>query len=397
LLVLALAGAAAGCDRNAGEKTAAAPAVVTVSQPLQRKVTDYAYFTGAIKAIPVVEIRARVSGYLVHVFFKDGQEVRKDEKLFEIDRRPFEAQVEQAKAQLERAKAAAATAKAEVLRNRDLVSTRAISQRDFEVSAGRAGETAAAVNGAQAALKSANINLGFTIIASPIAGRISSTNVDAGNLVLADKTSLTTVVAVDPMYVEFNADERIVEEVQERVRQKKVEKFAAAKVHVWVGLAADRGTYPHQGTVDFIDNRLDPGTRTVRVRAVLANPPVGGGPRRFNQGFSVHVKVPVSSAHQALLVSERALGTEQGQKYVLVVGADNKVLRRDVRVGTLRGGLRAIEQGLRPGEWVIVDGLQRVRPGVTVAPARQPMPPGPAAEAARAAEVRTSAGKQPKR
>jgi RND family efflux transporter MFP subunit len=363
-------------------------AEVTVAKPKVEKVIAYEYFTGRTAAIPVVEIRARVNGYLDQVFFKDGQEVEKGAKLYEVDPRPYKSEVDRLTAMVSKNKAGVVSTSAELGRQKQLIADRATSQADFDKATGIAGEAAGALAATQADLEKAKLDLDFCTVTSPIAGRMSSTQIDPGNLVVADKTLLTTVVAVDPIYVEFNVDERTVLEIQQRIREKQVKSTSEAGVPVWISLATDGTDFPYEGKIDFIDNRVNTSTGTLKVRAQFENPIVDGQ-RRFTPGLFVRIKLPVTDPRPSLLVADRAIDSDLDQKFVYVVNDQKKVERRPIKLGPLKDGMRIVEpvpvietkQGSRParegekglpslkeGEWVVVSGLQFVTQGASVNP-----------------------------
>jgi RND family efflux transporter MFP subunit len=364
--------ALAGCGQHEGQEKPSDAIVVTVSKPLARTVTDYTTFTGRTAAPDTVDLRARVSGYLDKVFFKEGDEVQKGAKLFEIDRRPYQAQVDQATADLARAKATAKTNAYELTRAEDLWNRRASSKADYDIAVGKAGESTAAVQSAEAALAQAKLNLGFTLVTAPVAGRVSKFNVTPGNLVTADQTLLSTLVSIDPVYAYFDVDERTLLRIRRLIT---AGKFKSAREHndVPVEMAlADETGFPHRGMVSFVDNKIDPGTGTLQVRGTFPNEN-----RNISPGMFCRVQITMGEPHPALLVPDRALGTDQGQKYLLVVDEKNEVQYRPVRIGQAAQGLRAIEEGLKADERVIINGLQRVRPGVTVDPRAGEMRPEP--------------------
>jgi RND family efflux transporter MFP subunit len=375
-LLFAAAVAAAGCSDSAPTAVATEPPVVLVAAPVGRAVTDAAEYTGRVEAKDFVNVRARVSGYLVKINFKEGKDVQKGDVLFEIDPRPYQAALDQANAQIELAKAKEVQTKADVERNRRLVNTGGVAKADFDKIVADAGVAAAEVEAAKAQAESARLNLGFCQITSPIAGRISRFFVTEGNLIAADQTLLTTIVSQDPIYVYFDIDEQTVLHIQELIR---AGKFKSARTHddvpVRVGLANEPGRFPHEGTVNFVDNRIDPTTGTIKVRARLDNPILAHDNRLFTAGLFVRVQVPLGEPRKALLISERAVGTDQGQKFVYVVTDKNEVALQPVTLGQMHDGLRVVEDGLKGGEKVIVIGLQRVRPGMAVTPKPGEMTP----------------------
>ena len=357
--------AAAGC-RPVENSPLAPPAVeVTVARPLVHQVTDYEDFIGRTKAAETVEVRSRVTGYLVKILFDDGDEVKRAQELFEIDPRPFRADYNKALADIKIAEANLKYRKSEVERNRPLVAKSTISQADFDKMVALLDEATAELDSRRATAESAKLNLSFTRILSPIAGRASRARVTFGNLVQADSTLLTTVVSVDPMFVYFSADEETHLRVQAAARDGKL-KLDRGKVDVWMELASESG-FPHRGVIDFSENQVDAATGTIEVRGVFANPQPAQGVRVLEPGLFCRVRVPLGDPHKAILVAERAIGSDQGQKFVLVVGTDHKVEYRRVELGKLEDGLREIRSGVTPDELVIVSGTQRARPGATVA------------------------------
>jgi RND family efflux transporter MFP subunit len=370
-LIPGLCLALAGCARAPAEAPAAAPPPVTVSYPVEREVTDYADFTSRTAAVDSVELRARVSGYLDRVNFKEGAVVKKGDVLFEIDPRTYAAAVEAAQGAVANSEASAALAEANLDRARRLVG-QAVSRQDYDTYATQKKQAAAQLVTNEAALQRARLDLGFTKVTAPISGRVSRYYVTVGNLVqagdLTGGTLLTTIVSVDPMYAYFDVDEHTVLRVKQLIREGKLGTPDDAEVPVWLGLANEDG-FPHRGTINFVDNQVNSRTGTLRVRGVFPNKDEALSP-----GYFARVRVPISAPHQALLVSERALDTDQGQKVVYVVDSDNRVTSRPVRLGALHDGLREVTDGLQPGDRVIVNGLQQVRPGATVEPNLVDMP-----------------------
>ena len=344
------------------------PPVVTVATAVRRDVTDFADYTGA----PPRSRRstfARVNGYLSEFTFKAGKEVKKDELLFVVDERPYKAALEQAESQVKLADAKHKYDVAEVKRNEQLVKSGATTQSEFDKLVAARDQSAAAIDAAKAAAEVLRLNLTFCRVISPIDGRASRNFIDVGNLVVADTTLLTTIVSQDPMFVYFDVDEATLLRVQKLIREGK---FQSARRHddvpVLVGLANEPGQYPHAGRVDFVDNRVDPTTGTLKVRAMLSNPVVANEDRLFSAGLFVRVRLPLGQPRSNLLISDRAVGTDQGQKFVYVVNEKNEVDYRPVTLGQLHDGLRVVESGLSGDEEIITVGLQRVRPGVVVKP-----------------------------
>jgi RND family efflux transporter MFP subunit len=361
-----------GCARAPSEAPAAAPVPVTVSYPVGRYVTDYAEFAGRIAAVDSVEVRARVWGYLDKVNFKEGALVKKGDVLFEIDPRTYRAALAQAEGNLTSMQARLTRLNADLARAQDLLPTRAMSREEYDKVSGDRGEAAASLEALRAAVHRAKLDLEYTKVTAPVSGRVSRYNVTVGNLVQSGDqnggTLLTTIVSVDPIYAYFDVDERTVQRVSQLIREGKVKWARKTEWPVSLGLATEEG-FPHQGTVNFVDNQVNPKTGTLRVRGVFPNKDEALSP-----GFFARVRVPIGPPHQALLVTDRALDNDQGQKILYVVKQNNEVVSRPVRVGALHDGLRAITAGLKPGERLIVNGLQQVRPGVTVEPKLVDMP-----------------------
>lgn len=373
---IAIALLSGGCSSRASESVAGPPpAEVSIAPVLQKSVRQWDEFTGRIAAVDSVDLRPRVSGYVERVVFQEGQEVKKGELLFVIDGRPYQAQLAQAQAQLERARSEARLAQAQDTRAQALIEARVISREDFEARRAASASGNAAVRAAEAAVQAAQLNLQFTQIRSPIAGRAGRALVTEGNLAQADATLLTTVVSLDPMVVYFDADE------QTFLRYRAVaDKRDPNADHypVRVGLANEAG-HEHIGTVDFIDNQLDSGTGTIRARAVLDN-----GDRSLTPGLFARVQLQGSAEFQALLVDDKSILTDQDRKYVYVVGADHTAQRRDITFGGMADGLRVVTAGLKPNDQVVVDGVQKIFfPGMPVKATPQAAAPTAKAIAAR--------------
>jgi RND family efflux transporter MFP subunit len=371
-LVLGFCLGLTGCTRAPSEGPAAAPIPVTVSYPVERYVTDYADFTARIAAVDSVEVRAHVWGYLEKVNFKEGALVKKGDVLFELDPRPYQAMLNQAKAKVAQDEAQLKYDEAEYQRNLNLVRTGAVSRSDLDKTAAARGVDLANIAADKAMVASRQLDLDYTKVTAPVSGRVSRYVVTVGNLVQsgdqAGGTLLTTIVSVDPMYAYYDVDERTVQRVSQLVREGKVKWARKTEWPVALGLATEEG-FPHQGTVNFLDNQVNPKTGTLRTRGVFPNKDEALSP-----GFFARVRVPIGPPHQALLVSDRALDTDQGQKILYVVNDKNEVVSRPIRVGALHDGLREITDGLKPGERVIVNGLQQVRPGTTAEPNLVDMP-----------------------
>ncbi|HTX05585.1 MAG TPA: efflux RND transporter periplasmic adaptor subunit [Steroidobacteraceae bacterium] len=378
LIPLAAAAAAtvltlSGCSREALAEHAATPPPapqVTVARVITRNVTDSETFSGRFDAVNHVDVRPRVTGYISSVDFVDGTVVHKGQVLFVIDPRPYEADYQRAEAELDQARAQAALARAERLRAVNLLAAHAISKDEFDTRTANARQSAASVEAAEAAVEAAALNLGFTRVTAPITGRVSRAIVTAGNLVTNGQTLLTTIVSLNPIYVEFNADEQA---------YLTFEKYAGTEAHngasggvsagpdalgnaVYVGLEDEDG-YPHEGRLVFMDNSLDAETGTIYARALLANPD-----GHFIPGLFARVKLIGNEHYRAVLINDSAIGTDQTLRYVLLLGPDNKVAYRPVELGPMVDGLRVVRSGLEPGETIVVNGLMRVRPGMQVTP-----------------------------
>jgi membrane fusion protein, multidrug efflux system len=347
----------------------AAPAAppVTVAAAIEREITFSDEFPGRFEALDAVEIRARVSGYLQSIHFKPGAEVKQGELLFVIDPRPFEARLAEAEAAIDNTQAQLALAKTELKRQADMLATHATSQREHDAAAAAVQSLEAAARGHAASIATAKLDLTYSRITAPINGRIGKDEVTVGNLVQGDASPvLTTLMSVDPIYVSFEADEQ--------AYLKYISHARGAALKVDVGLADETG-FPHAATLEFVDNQLAPASGTVRMRAVLPNPE-----RRFTPGLFARVRLHAATkSAPVVLVAERAIGTDQSKRFVLTVGSDNVANYREVRIGRQVGALRVIESGLAKDEVIVINGLQRVRPGAPVTPELVPMDPTPSA------------------
>jgi membrane fusion protein, multidrug efflux system len=353
-----------GCSHSeAAQSAVAAPPQVTVAQVISRPITEFEEFTARFEAQERVEIKPRVSGYIASINFTQGREVKKGEVLVTIDARPYEAELKRAKAQLAQARSAQELAKSERDRAVRLLDSHAISREEYDTRIAGIEQANANTDAADAAVDSAALNLEFTQVKAPISGIISRAEVTAGNLVSAGQTLLTTLVSIDPIYVSFDSDEQAYLKYLELGRSAK----SVNRQPVFVGLAGEAG-YAHQGVMVFVNNEIDPATGTVRARGLLDNPD-----HQFLPGMFARVKLPGSAAHDALLINDSAIGTDQSAKYVLVVGADNRAEYRPVSIGPIVDGLRVVREGLSAGDTIVVNGLQRVRAGSTVTPARVAM------------------------
>jgi RND family efflux transporter MFP subunit len=367
-----------GCSATATDPKGEAPTPVQVSYSVERDITDYSDLTGRTAAVDSVEVRAHVWGYLEKVNFKEGVLVKKGDVLFELDARPYKALLEQAKAKVAQDEAQLKFDEAEYQRNLKLVDSGAVSRSDLDKSAAARGVDLANIAADKSAVAARQLDVEYTKVIAPVSGRVSRYVVTVGNLIQsgdqAGGTLLTTIVSVDPMYAYFDVDERTVLRVRQLIREGKVKSARDVDWPVFLGLANEVG-YPHAGTINFVDNQINPKVGTLRLRGVFPNKDEALAP-----GYFVRVRVPIGYSRKALLISERALDADQGHKIVYVVGQDNKVSIRPVRLGSLHDGLRVVEDGLTRGERVIVTGLQQVRPGMVVEPNVVDMPRSPNSE-----------------
>ena len=353
-----------GCSHGeAAQAAAAAPPRVTVAQVVSRPITEFEEFTARFEAVERVQIKPRVSGYISSINFTQGREVKKGELLVEIDPRPYEADLKRAKAQLALARSAQELAKSERDRAVKLLSLHAISREEYDTRVAGTEQASATVDAAAAAVDSSALNLEFTRVTAPISGIVGRAEITAGNLVTGGETLLTTLVSIDPIYVSFDGDEQAYLKYLQLGRTSK----SNDRQPLFVGLADDTG-YPHQGVMVFVNNEIDGATGTVRARGSLENPD-----HRFLPGMFARVKLPGATAHQALLINDSAVGTDQSAKYVLVVGADNRAEYRPIKLGPVVDGLRVVREGLSASDTIVVNGLQRVRAGALVSPERVAM------------------------
>jgi RND family efflux transporter MFP subunit len=353
-----------GCGKHSQQTTPPAP-TVSVVQPVEREVVEWDEFIGRLESPETVEIKARVSGYLAKIHFKEGKEVKKGDLLFTIDPRPYRADYDRAEAEHQRAESQADLANNDAERAKRLIATKAISEEDFDTKTRSYTSALAALKAAFAAMESAKLNLEFTEVRSPVQGRTSRAIVTEGNLISggvsgAGATLLTTVVSQDPLYCYVDVDERSILKYIQLRREGKRESALDKPIPVEMALADETG-YPHKGFTDFVDNKVDPTTGTLRCRGVFPNPERALGP-----GFFARMRIPGSGKYPALLIPDRALAADQAQKFVYVVNAEKKVEFRPVKIGPMIDGLRVVKEGLKAGEQIIVEGLLRVRPGIVV-------------------------------
>lgn len=340
---------------------------VDVSFPVVRVVTDYEDFPGRLEAVNSVEIRARVSGYLAKMAFREGAVLKKDDLLFEIDARPYQAELARAEGNLVQSEGHLRRLDSDYRRALTLLPKNAIGQEDYDKIVGDRAEATGMVAVAKANRDLALLNLSYTKVCAPISGRISRRMIDPGNMVKADETTLTTIVSLDPIHATFDIDERTALRLQRLVRARKI-KSPEEGMTVYLGLADEDG-FPVRGSINFADNRVDSDTGTWRLRGVFKNPSGALSP-----GLFVRLRLPTGEPYNAILVPEQAVSTDQGQKSVFVVDASHKVSYRRVQIGRLHDGLRVITDGLLPTEKIVVSGLQRVRLDSEVTPKDVPVP-----------------------
>jgi RND family efflux transporter MFP subunit len=361
-LSLSLA-ACSGSDSQA----APPPPQVTVANPLVGEILDWDDFVGRFQAIDKVEVKPRISGYLVGIHFRDGQYVRRGQLLFTIDSRPAQAQLDQARAQLARALAQAVNARTEHARSRALAAQRAASVEEVEQRQAALRSAEADVAAARATLRARQLDVGFTRVLAPISGQVSERLVDRGNAVAADQTVLTTIVTTDPMHFAFDGSEALLLRFQ---RQAGTRLGAPVRIRL-----QDEAQYVHAGRLDFVDNALNEGAGTIRGRAVVPNPT-----GFLKPGMMGRLRLASSAPYQAMMVPDTAIVTDAARRVVYVVDRQGTVQMRPVQLGPLNGNLRVIRSGLGPQDQVIIGGLQRAMPGQKVKPQRGRIPPPTGAE-----------------
>jgi multidrug efflux system membrane fusion protein len=359
--LLALSAGLAGCGQQApqGGPPGGAPPV-SVAAAIEKEIVENDEFSGRIEAVEQVEVRSRVTGYIQSVHFAPGSNVNKGDVLFQIDPRQFDNEIARVDASLANIKVQMDLARIELERAEKLLADRALSKREYDDSASKVRSLDAQLRGAQASLETARLNRSYAQITAPVAGRVGKAEITVGNIVQGDVPNspmLTTVVSMDPVYVGFEIDERSYLKYVARSRAK------AAQLPLAVGLADEEG-FPRPAKLGFVDNRVDITSGTLRMRAVLPNPD-----GRLTPGLYARVRIGDSfKPRTAVMVVDRAIGTDQSKRFVLVVNGDNKADYREVKIGRLVNGLRVIEDGLKAGEKIVVNGLQRVRPGAPITP-----------------------------
>jgi len=348
-----------------------------VSQPVQREVTDFVDFTGQTKAVQTVDIVPMVTGYLVQMPFREGAEVKAGDLLFVVDRRPYKAQLDQAQGQVNLYQAQLKLARTTLARDRsfNLLRPSSLSPQQIDQDEAIADEAQARVDAYEKSMEITRLNHEFTRLVSPIDGQISYYRKTLGNLVNQNQTRLTTIVSVDPMYVHFEMDEPTLLRYRRAVNEGRLQvPKEGTKVPVLMGLQGEDG-FPHPGTINFVDNQVNPMTGSILVRGVFPNPALKGGNRLLSPGRFVRIRLPLGVPHRALLVIDRAIATDQGRKYVYVLDAENRVQSRRITTGPLQDdGLRVVEEGLKPDDWVVSGGILQARPRMVIRPDRVPMP-----------------------
>ena len=359
------------CGKAPQQQGPPPPAEVSVAVVAEREITEWDEYTGRLEAVNTVEIRPQVTGVLQSVAFTEGKEVTRGELLFEIDPRPFQAELDRARAQLEQSRTAAELAVTDLARVEKMLTSRAVSREEYDQRVAASRSAAAAVRATEAAVEVARLNLGYTRIVSPIAGRIGRAEVTPGNLIAggpgAAATRLAVVVSLQPMYAYFEAAEQDYLKYMDLARSgaRPLSRDVKNPVHMAVGNETE---FSHEGFMDFVDNRVQPGTGTLLGRAVFPNPD-----RHLTPGMFVRIRLLGRPTYKGVQINDRAISTDQDRRYVLVVGAGDKVEYRAVTLGPVVNGLRVVREGLKANERIVINGLQRVRPGDVIKPMVVPM------------------------
>jgi RND family efflux transporter MFP subunit len=338
------------------------PPPVTIAKPIQKEIVEWDEYTGRTNAVDSVDVRPRVNGYIDNITFKAGDIVNKGDLLFVIDPRPYQAILDQANGQLRQAEAQQQLAEANFARASKLRSTNVISKEEYDTNLAQKAQADAQRVAAEASVSAAQLNLDFTQIQSPIRGRIGRELVTVGNLVQSDSTLLTNIVSIDPIYGYFNVEERAVWKYKEQVKEGKQPDPRDGKTPIYLKVDVENG-FPHEGAIDFINNAFDSSTGTLQLRGQFPNPDGFLLPDAF-----VRIRVAGSPKYQAMLVTDRAIGTDQGQKFVLVLDENNVVQSRPIVLGPNIDGLRVVRSGLKGDENVIINGIVNARPGSKVTP-----------------------------
>ena len=359
------------CDQGSSQQqtpTQTQPVPVKTTPPLQQNVLEWDEYSGRIEAVESVEIRARVSGYLEQVKFKDGDRVKKGDLLFVIDPRGYAAELKRAEAELTRTRSQMELAQNDLRRAERLRQSRAISDEEYDQRSKSVTATSSTVHGAEAAVQMARLNLDYTQVRSPIDGRIGRKLITPGNLISGDQTLLTTIVSIDPMYVYLDTDEHAVLKYRRLAAAGQRSGEGSGRIVAQLGLIDEAG-YPHKGFLDYVDPRVDAATGTLRARGVFPNPR-----ELLSPGLFARVRIHGGKPHSALLIPNRAIATDQDQKFVWVAKDDGSVDIRRVVPGRQFGSFRVIMEGLTPADQVVVDGISKLRPGGKVKAERITVP-----------------------
>jgi multidrug efflux system membrane fusion protein len=388
LLLVACLFLLGGCHNRRAAETSAEEVAIPVAHPVKRDVTEFVNFTGRTESVAAVDVRARVTGYLMETPFKEGTEIKKGETLFVIDPRPYQAQYDQALGQVNLYQAQLKLAKTTLARDQAIARSGgagAISAQQLDQDRAAVDEAEARVEAYQASLKIYRLNLDFTRVVAPISGQVSRRYLSIGNLVNQDQTLLTTIVTLNPMNVYFDMEEPVLLRIRRAINENRLKLPEDGEMRVLVGLPGEKG-FPHEGVINFINNQVSPTTGSVSVRGVIQNTKPDGGTRLLSPGMFMRIRLPIGKPVPSLLVIDRAIQSDQGIKFVYVVDADKKVVYRRVSVGDLQeDGLRVIKpvkrdkdgnitEGVAPDEFVVVGALQQVRPRMTIKMEPREMP-----------------------
>ena len=365
-IVLVLAIVVAGCKGPAAPPPPPPPSV-TVSRPVQHDVIEWDQFSGYLSSPKTVTVNARVSGLIVQAPFQEGAIVHAGDLLFKIDPRPFQADLDNKEAAVAQARATTEKTNADFARSTILLKAEVVARADYDSTKASYGEADASLKAAEAALEISRLNLEWTEVRAPITGRVSRMNVTVGNLVTggtgqATPTTLTTIVSIDPLYCYINVPQSVALRFQQLALQEKQSSVAGARVACYMQLENETN-FPREGVIDFVDNQVDVSTGTVQIRCVFANPT-----SILTPGLFALTRIPASGRYQALLIPDAAVNSDQNERYLLVVGANDVVQQRPVKLGALFGNLRSITDGLKPNERVIVNGMLSAMPGAKVNP-----------------------------
>jgi membrane fusion protein, multidrug efflux system len=362
--VLLILGTIPGCKKASAPPPPPLP--VNVVTAIEKEVNEWDEFTGRLEAVESVEVRPRVSGYITEIHFEAGAVIKKNDLLYVIDPRPYQADFDRAAAQFEQTQAQLKLSQIELDRAKELRAKNTISASEFDQKAATYQSSSAAARSAEAAKNSAGLNLEFTQVKSPIDGRVSDQRITVGNLVqpgAGPESVLTTVVSVDPIYAKVDADENAILKYVKLSEQGKRVSARTAKIPAYVELGNETD-FPHEGYIDFVDNRLDSSTGTVRARVVLKN----WNPALITPGFFVRVRIAGATPYRAALIADKVISSQQGLKYAFVVKPDNTIERRTLETGTMFEGKRIVKSGLKDGEKVVSTRLQLLQPGMHVTP-----------------------------